>query len=77
MFKTTSQNDGVKYSVLDLVKLLGCPYVHIPPREGEAKETLEDISNALVIIRLEPFSLIGLGSQATFPDIPGKLIYLF
>ena len=45
---------GVNYSVLDLVNLLGGPYVHIPPREGEAKETLADISNAKKYLNWDP-----------------------
>ena len=45
---------GINYSVLDLVKLIDGEYIHIPPREGEAKETLADISIARGYLNWEP-----------------------
>ena len=35
---------GTNVSVLDIAKLMNHPYVHIPPRSGEATTTLADIS---------------------------------
>lgn len=35
---------GANYSVLDLTRMIGGQYVHIPPRVGESRETLADIS---------------------------------
>lgn len=35
---------GDNISVLDIAKLLGKPYVHIPPRAGEARNTKADIT---------------------------------
>ena len=40
--------------VLELVNLIGGKYVYIPPREGEAKETLADISAAKKYLNWEP-----------------------
>jgi UDP-glucose 4-epimerase len=45
---------GKNYSVLDLVKLIDGEYIHIPPREGEAKETLADISIARRYLNWKP-----------------------
>ena len=45
---------GLNYSVLELVNLIGGKYVYIPPREGEAKETLADISAAKKYLNWEP-----------------------
>ncbi len=45
---------GVNHSVLDLVKLIGGDYVHVPPRKGEAKETLADISFAKEYLNWKP-----------------------
>ncbi len=51
---TINIGTGVNYSVLELVDLIGGEYVHIPPREGEAKETLADISAAKKYLNWEP-----------------------
>ena len=45
---------GINYSVLDLVKMVGGSHKHIPPRKGEAKETLADISKAKKLLNWEP-----------------------
>jgi UDP-glucose 4-epimerase len=37
---------GKNYSVLDLAKMIGGEIEYIPPRKGEAKETLANISKA-------------------------------
>ena len=42
------------YSVLELVDMIGGEYIHIPPREDEAKETLADISVAKNYLNWEP-----------------------
>ena len=45
---------GVNYSVLDLVKMIGGPSVHVEDREGEADVTLADISKAREILGWKP-----------------------
>ena len=45
---------GTNYSVLEIVSLLGGEYEHIPPRQGEAKETMADISKAKNILNWSP-----------------------
>ena len=52
--KVINIGTGINYSVLELVNLIGGEYVHIPPREGEAKETLADISAAKKYLNWEP-----------------------
>ena len=37
---------GINFSVLELADMIGGDIEHIPPRKGEAKETLADISKA-------------------------------
>ena len=51
---TINIGTGVNYSVLDLVNLIGGEYIHISPREGEAKETLADISIAKKCLNWAP-----------------------
>ena len=46
--------NGVNYSVLDLVKMIGGPFVNIEDRGGEAESTLADISKAVDILGWEP-----------------------
>ena len=45
---------GKNYSVLEIVSLIGGEYEHIPPRIGEAKETMADISKAKNILNWSP-----------------------
>ncbi len=45
---------GVNHSVLDLVKMIGGPYIHVDDREGEADVTLADNSKAREILGWEP-----------------------
>ena len=52
--KVINIGTGINYSVLELVDLIGGEYIHIPPREGEAKETLADISAAKTYLNWEP-----------------------
>ena len=52
--ETINIGTGTNYSVLELVDMIGGDYVHIPPREGEAKETLADISVAMNYLNWEP-----------------------
>ena len=52
--KVVNIGTGKNYSVLELVDMIGGEYVHIPPREGEAKETLADISTAKKYLNWEP-----------------------
>lgn len=46
--------NGKNYSVLDLVKMIGGPFVHIADREGEADETLADNTRAREILGWNP-----------------------
>ena len=52
--ETINIGTGTNYSVLELVDMIGGDYVHIPPRLGEAKETLADISKAKKYLDWEP-----------------------
>ena len=52
--ETINIGTGTNYSVLELVHMIGGDYVHIPPRKGEAKETLADISVARNYLNWEP-----------------------
>jgi len=45
---------GSNYSVLDLAKLISKKYVHIPPREGEARTTLASNSKIKNILGWKP-----------------------
>jgi len=45
---------GINYSILDLVKMIGGDYIHIPSRRGEAKETLADITLAKKYLNWSP-----------------------
>jgi UDP-glucose 4-epimerase len=45
---------GVNYSVLDLVNLIGGNFEHIPPRIGESRVTLADISKIKKMLNWEP-----------------------
>lgn len=46
--------NGVNYSVLDLVKMIGGPYEHIEDRLGEAAATLADNTRAKEILGWDP-----------------------
>ena len=46
--------NGVNYSVMDLVKMIGGPFVHIDDRPGEAEVTLADNSKAKDILNWNP-----------------------
>tara|TARA_B100001250_G_scaffold90607_1_gene75308 strand:+ start:2171 stop:3061 length:891 start_codon:yes stop_codon:yes gene_type:complete len=52
--ETINIGTGTNYSVLELVDMIGGDYVHIPPRIGEAKETLADIFKAKKYLNWEP-----------------------
>ena len=52
--ETINIGTGTNYSVLELVDMIGDDYVHIPPRLGEATETLADISKAKNYLNWEP-----------------------
>jgi UDP-glucose 4-epimerase len=45
---------GVNYSVLDIANLIGGKHVFIPEREGEARETLADISKIKNLLNFKP-----------------------
>lgn len=45
---------GASHSVLDLVKMIGGPFVHVEDRDGEADETLADNSKAKDILKWTP-----------------------
>jgi UDP-glucose 4-epimerase len=46
------------FSVLDIAKMMGGEYIHIPPRSGEAKNTLADISKAEQLLGWKPTKLL-------------------
>ena len=46
--------NGINYSVLDLVKMIGGPFVHIEDRPGEAEITLADNSKARDVLGWNP-----------------------
>ena len=52
--ETINIGTGTNYSILELVDMIGDDYVHIPPRLGEAKETLADIGKAKNYLNWEP-----------------------
>ena len=52
--KVVNIGTAKNYSVLELVDMIGGEYIHIPPREDEAKETLADISVAKNYLNWEP-----------------------
>ena len=52
--KVVNIGTAKNYSVLELVDLIGGEYIHIQSREGEAKETLADISVAKDYLNWEP-----------------------
>jgi len=52
--KVVNIGTAKNYSVLELVDLIGGEYIHIQSREGEAKETLADISVARNYLNWEP-----------------------
>ena len=45
---------GKNYSVLDLVKMIGGPFINVQDREGEADNTLADNSKARDILGWDP-----------------------
>tara|TARA_R100001509_G_scaffold159601_1_gene126261 strand:+ start:486 stop:1379 length:894 start_codon:yes stop_codon:yes gene_type:complete len=45
---------GKSYSVLDLVKMIGGEFVHIPPRVGESRHTLANIERARILLNWNP-----------------------
>ena len=45
---------GKSYSVMDLVKMIDGDYVYIPPRIGESRHTLADISKAEELLNWNP-----------------------
>ena len=45
---------GINHSVLELAKMIGGEYVHIPPRVGEARNTQADNSKIKSILGWEP-----------------------
>ncbi len=45
---------GVNHSVLDVARLVGGEYVLKPPREGEARDTLADLTKIKNLLEFEP-----------------------
>ena len=45
---------GVNHSVLEICKMIGGDYKHIPERLGEARETLADIWKIKTFLNYEP-----------------------
>lgn len=46
--------NGVNYSVMDIVKMIGKPFVHIADRIGEADATLADNTRAKTVLSWDP-----------------------
>ena len=45
---------GKSYSVMDLVDMIGGEYIFIPPRIGESRHTLADVSKASYLLEWKP-----------------------
>jgi nucleoside-diphosphate-sugar epimerase len=45
---------GVNYSVLDIAKRMSMQYTHLPPRVGEAKNTLADNAKIQSVLGWKP-----------------------
>ena len=45
---------GKSYSVMDLVEIIGGEHIYIPPRPGESRHTLADISRANMLLKWNP-----------------------
>ena len=45
---------GKSYSVMDLVEMIGGEHIYIPPRPGESRHTLADISRANMLLNWNP-----------------------
>ena len=45
---------GTNHSVLDLVEMIGGKHTHIPPRDGEARNTLADIRKIMLDLDWKP-----------------------
>jgi UDP-glucose 4-epimerase len=45
---------GTNHSVLDIARLIGGEYVFVPPREGEARETLANINKIKNLLGFKP-----------------------
>ena len=45
---------GKSYSVMDLVEMIGGEHIYIPPRPGESRHTLADISRANMLLKWNP-----------------------
>ena len=52
--ETFNIGTGVNYNILDIAKHIGGQYEHIPPRLGEARESLASNSKAKYLLRWEP-----------------------
>ncbi len=52
--QTCNIGTGKNHSVLELAKMIGTKYIHIPERLGEARVTLADITKARSVLDWEP-----------------------
>jgi len=52
--ETFNIGTGINYSILELVKIIGGDYEHIPARMGEAKITLANINKAKNMLNWQP-----------------------
>ena len=52
--ETFNLGTGRNHSVMDIVRLVDGPHVHIPERPGEARETLADNSKAVNLLGWNP-----------------------
>lgn len=47
-------SNAVNYSVLEVAKMMSTEYTHLPPRQGEARHTLADITKIKQYFGWEP-----------------------
>ena len=45
---------GINYSVLEVAKMMGTEYTHLPPRQGEARHTLANITKIKTVLGWKP-----------------------
>ena len=52
--ETFNVGTGTNHSVLDLVKMIGGEYLHLPSRQGEARDTLADNNKITTALNWQP-----------------------
>ena len=56
--ETFNVGTGTNHSVLDLAKMIGGEYLHLPSRQGEARDTLADNSKITTALNWQPREMI-------------------